>query len=125
MAIEQHDDPKPVIATSIDDKGAKLVLVTAHPVFKVTGEDSLNRLVLSCDWADSYTIPPSKTDDVVAGCPRFFHVGQVVTFEKVSGGWEAIEAKGVEGVSESSMPKNKQLPFRLVEEGPLETKPCR
>src|ERR1039458_733484 len=67
VAIEQHDDPNPVTATSVDDKGTKLVLVTAHPVFKVTGEDSLNRLVLSCEWPESYTIPPSKTDAVVAG----------------------------------------------------------
>jgi hypothetical protein len=125
VAIEQHDDPRPVTATSIDDQGAKLVLVTAHPVFKVTGEDSSSRLVLSCEWPESYTIPPSKPDDVVSGCPKFFHVGQVVTFEKVSGGWEAIEATGIEGVSKSSMPINKQLPFRLVEEGPVGTKPCR
>jgi len=125
VAIEEHDDPNPVSANSIDDKGAKLVLVTARPVFKVTAEDSSNRLVLSCEWPKSYTIPPAKPDDVVPWCPRFFHIGQLVTFQKVPGGWAAVEAKGVEGVSESAMPKEKQLPFRIVEESPVETKPCR
>jgi hypothetical protein len=125
VAIEHHDDPKPISATSIDEKGEKVVLVTSHPVFKVTGEDSSNRLVLACEWPESYTIPRASPDEVGSGCPRFFHVGQVVTFQKVSGGWAAAEAKGVEGVSESAMPKSKQLPFRIVEEGPLETKPCR
>jgi hypothetical protein len=125
VTIEQHDDPKPTIATSIDEKGAKLILVTAHPVFRVTGEDSTNRLVLSCEWPERYTIPPSQPTDVISGCPRFFHVGQVVTFRKISGGWAAFEASGVEGVSESAMEKNKQLPFQIVEEGTVETKPCR
>jgi hypothetical protein len=125
VTVEERDDPNPISATSVDDKGAKLVLFTARPVFRVTGEDSSNRLVLSCEWPKSYTHPPAKPDDVVPWCPRFFHVGQLVTFQKAPGGWAAIEAKGVEGVTESAMPRDKQLPFQIVEEAPVGTKPCR
>jgi hypothetical protein len=124
VGIEERDDPKPVSAPVEDEKGAKLVLVTAHPVLKITGEDSANRVVLSCEWPRTYTVPLTKSDEV-PWCPKFFHVGQVVTFRKLANGWAAIEARGIEGVSESAMPKGKQMPFQIVEEGPSKPEPCR
>ena len=124
VAIEEHDDPKPTSVPVTDDKGAKLILITAHPILKVTGEDSANRVVMSCEWEKSYTVPLTKPDEVL-WCPKFFHVGQFVTFQKANGGWAAIEATGIEGASESAMPKDKQMPFQIVEEGPAKPEPCR
>jgi hypothetical protein len=124
VAIEDHDDPKPTSVSGTDDKGTKLILITAHPILKVTGEDSANRVVLSCEWVKTYTIPLTKPDEV-PWCPKFFHVGQFVTFQKNANGWAAIEVRGIEGVTESAMPKDKQMPFQIVEEGPSKPEPCR